>query len=170
MNSVLSAAEIRALVSADPPLVEAWRNLEEQVQPSGFDLTLREVAVPQGGGRITESNDNRYIPEVSPLMFDGLGYIDLIPGYYIITYNEVVNIPRDMMALAAPRSSLLRAGATIHTAVWDPGYSGRSRSLLVVFNTQGLRLQRNARLLQLVFFRLGSKTEGYDGAYQNENK
>jgi dUTP pyrophosphatase len=102
-------------------------------------------------------------------VFDGLGFIDLIPGAYIITVNEIVHLPKNIMALARPRSSLLRCGVTIDTAVWDAGYSGRSQSLMVVYNPQGFRLQRNARIMQIIFLQLTDATEGYDGAYQGEN-
>jgi dUTP pyrophosphatase len=54
--------------------------------------------------------------------------------------------------------------------LWDPGYRGRSQSLLVVYNPAGLRLKKNARLLQLVFMRLDGDAEKiYTGAYQGEN-
>jgi len=72
--------------------------------------------------------------------------------------------------LGRPRSSLNRCGVSIHSAVWDAGYSGRSQSLLVVYNPLGFRLHRNARLLQLVFFYTsGGVGKGYSGQYQNEN-
>jgi dUTP pyrophosphatase len=54
-------------------------------------------------------------------------------------------------------------------AIWDAGYSGRSQSLMVVFNPAGFRVQRNARVSQLVFMELAQKTDGYRGAYQSEN-
>jgi dUTP pyrophosphatase len=61
-------------------------------------------------------------------------------------------------------------GATMETALWDPGYRGRSQSLLVVYNSQGLRLKRNARLMQLVFIRLEREADkAYSGIYQGEN-
>jgi deoxycytidine triphosphate deaminase len=41
--------------------------------------------------------------------------------------------------------------------------------LMVVYNPLGFRIQRNARVDQLVFFELAAKTEGYGGAYQGEN-
>jgi dUTP pyrophosphatase len=109
------------------------------------------------------------VSDLAPLVFDGLGFIDLTPGAYIITYNEIVHLPKNIMALARPRSSLLRCGVTVNTAVWDAGYSGRSQSLMVVYNSHGFRLQRNARLVQLVFLWLTEETEGYHGAYQREN-
>jgi dUTP pyrophosphatase len=169
MTVVLSRQEIKRLLKKKPPLVEGLVDLEEQVQPNGVDLTLREIALLQSSGKIAASNDQRQLSDLSPLVFDGLGFIDLLPGCYIITYNEVVHFPQDIMALGRPRSSLLRCGVTVGTAVWDAGYEGRSQSLLVVYNPRGFRLQKNARVMQLIFMRLSGKTEGYKGAYQGEN-
>ena len=169
MAAVLSRQDIHRLLQQEPPLVENYINLKEQVQPNGIDLTLREVALLQSSGRIAVADSQRQVSALAPLVFDGLDFIDLIPGAYIITYNEIVHLPVDVMALAAPRSSLLRCGVTVNTAVWDAGYSGRSQSLMIVYNPGGFRLQRNARIVQLVFLRLIQATEGYRGAYQGEN-
>ena len=169
MTTVLSGTEIRRLLKEKPPLVEDLIDLEQQLQPNGIDLTLREVSLLQSAGIIAVDNRHRQVSDLSPLVFDGLGYIDLVAGIYLITYNEIVHLPENITALAAPRSSLLRCGVTIGTAVWDAGYSGRSQSLMVVYNPQGFRLQRNARIVQLIFFKLTRKTRGYRGTYQGEN-
>ena len=169
MGVILSKPEIYRLLQNQPPLIEGYINLEEQVQPNGFDLTVRETALLQSPGRIAVGNNQRLVSDLAPLMFNGLGFINLPPGAYIITFNEIVHLPKNIMALAKPRSSLLRCGVTVDTAVWDAGYSGRSQSLMVVYNSQGFRLQRNARGLQLIFLRLTEETEGYGGAYQGEN-
>ena len=169
MVAVLSQQDIHRLLQQEPPLVESYINLQEQVQPNGIDLTLREVALLQSPGKIAVSDSQRQVSELAPLAFDGLDFIDLMPDAYIITYNEIVHLPADVMALAASRSSLLRCGVTISTAAWDAGYSGRSQSLMMVCNPSGFRLQRNARILQLVFLRLTQATEGYRGVYQGEN-
>ena len=169
MTAILSKQDLQRLLRQEPPLIENSINLEEQVQPNGIDLTLREILMLQSPGKITVENKQRLISDTTPLVFDGLNSIDLMPGAYIITYNEIVHLPKNIMALATPRSSLLRCGVTINTAVWDAGYSGRSQSLMVVYNPPGFCLQRNARILQLVFFQLTQETEGYRGAYQGEN-
>ncbi len=169
MPAVLSKENIHGLLQQQPPLIEGYINLEEQVQPNGIDLTLREIALLQSSGKIAVSDSQRLVSDLAPLVFDGLGFIDLVSGVYIITYNEIVHLPNNIMALARPRSSLLRCGVTVNTAVWDAGYSGRSQSLMVVYNPQGFRLQRNARIIQLVFLELTKETEGYHGAYQGEN-
>ncbi len=167
--AVLSGQDIRRLIGQDPPLIKGWLDLKTQVQANGFDLTLRDVAVPQSAGCLAADNAGRVLADTSPLVFDALGYIDLPAGIYIVSYNEVVHLPKNIMALGRPRSSLLRCGVTVGTAVWDAGYAGRSQSLLVVYNPRGFRLQRNARLTQLVFMELTGDSEGYDGVYQGEN-
>lgn len=169
MKTILSKKDILELIAATPPLVENYINLDEQVQPNGFDLTLKDVAMIQTGGQIAASNSDRRLSDLSPLVFDGTGYLDLVPGAYVITYNEIVNIPRNVIATGAPRSSLLRCGVTVQMAIWDAGYSGRSQSLMVVYNPYGFRLQRNARVAQLVFHQLTAETEAYNGKYQGEN-
>ncbi|MFC1870497.1 deoxyuridine 5'-triphosphate nucleotidohydrolase [Chloroflexota bacterium] len=169
MGIIISKPEIYRLLQQQPPLIESYVNLEEQLQPNGIDLTLREVALLQSPGRIAVANSQRLVSDLAPLAFDRLDFIDLMPGAYTITYNEIVHLPKNIMALAKPRSSLLRCGVNVHTAVWDAGYSGRSQSLLVVHNPQGFRVQRNARVAQLVFLWLTQETEGYRGAYQGEN-
>ena len=167
--SVLSGNEIRRLIAGKPPLIEDWLDLDAQVQPNGFDLTLRDVAAVKSAGRVTVDNRRRKISGLAPLSFGENDELELAAGVYMVTYNEVVRLPKNIMALGRPRSSLLRCGVSVGTAVWDAGYKGRSQSLLVVHNPRGFRLQRNARITQLVFFELTGEAEGYNGAYQGEN-
>jgi len=169
MTTVLSKPDIHRLLRQESPLIEGYIDLNEQLQPNGFDLTLREIALLQSSGKIAVENSQRLVSDLAPLVFDGLGFIELMAGVYLITYNEIVHLPGNITALATPRSSLLRCGVTVNTAVWDAGYSGRSQSLMVVYNPQGFRLQRNARIVQLVFLKLTQETEGYHGTYQGEN-
>jgi dUTP pyrophosphatase len=168
--TALAKEELRCLIEATPSLLTNYLNLDEQVQPNGIDLTLKEVFNLEEPGIIPVDNANRKLSALVTLPFDASNRIHLLPGNYLVTYNEIVSLPKDVMALGRTRSSLLRCGAAIHTAVWDAGYSGRSQSLIVVYNKDGIILEKNARLLQLVFFRLGSMTEGYCGIFQNENK
>ena len=170
MFCILSREDILKMLEATPPLVEGLCDFRQQVQPNGIDLTLKEVALFSSPGNLGSGNQSRVLSGTSPLVFYGLGRLDLLPGCYLVTYNEIVNLPRTMMALAMPRSSLLRCGVSIHNAVWDAGYSGRSQSLMVVYNPQGFRLHRNARIVQMVFFSLSREVgQGYHGMFQGEN-
>ena len=167
---VLSSRSIRALIESDRPLVREWRDLEAQIQPNGFDLTLHSISRHAGKGQVGESNADRVLSDLVPVDFDKGGWADLAPGAYHIAYNEIVALPLFLMAFGRPRSTLNRIGVTIHTAVWDAGYEGRSTSLLQVLNSDGLRLQRHSRVMQLVFVAVSDPpAEGYAGIYQGEN-
>jgi dUTP pyrophosphatase len=149
-------------------LVTNLINQEIQVSPNGVELTLHKIFTFQESGVIDFSNEQRQIPEYEELPLQKGEYV-LEPGTYLITYNETLQIPRDMIAIGRPRSSLLRSGVTIESAVWDAGYEGRSRGLLTVYNRFGLILKPNARLLHLIFFKLLQKTQSYTGTYQGES-
>ncbi len=168
--SLLSHDELVFLLHEKPLLIEHMIDPEVQIQPNGIELTLQRVEAYEGPGAIGFDNSDREIPPTKKIDFDYEGWIHLPEGSYKIIFNEIVNIPKNIAAIAKPRSSLLRCGVTIETAVWDAGYGGRSESLLVVYNENGFRIRKNARIVQLLFFRLGKEVrEGYSGAYQNEN-
>lgn len=167
--SVLSREELRAALAADPPLVEDV-DQATQLQPNGIDLRVERVQRLTSPARFGAADTAREPSARRDCTADTEGWWDLAPGAYVITYRERVNLPPDLTALIRPRSSLLRSGVAIHGAVWDAGYSGRGEGLLSVLNERGYRLQRGARVAQLVFFRLSSATlEGYAGTYQGEN-
>ncbi len=167
---VLGRDELERRIRDLRPLVSEWLDLEAQLQPNGFDLTLQAVGRLNRRGILGAGNDDRALPEARPVPFEDDGFVTLAPGPYQIIYNEIVDLPNDLMALGRPRSSLCRCGVSIHTAVWDAGYRGRSTSLLIVENPDGFRVQRNARVMQLVFFCLSAAvSHGYHGAYQGEN-
>jgi dUTP pyrophosphatase len=161
--TIMTGSEVSALV-------EFAIDAGVQVQMCGVELTLQKIERFVSAGALAFDNEERKLPGTEAVEFDPSGWADLQPGAYLVTFNEIVSIPRDMAALARPRSSLLRMGASLETALWDPGYRGRSQSLLVVHNQQGVRLKKNARLMQLVFMKLEKEAEKtYSGVYQGEN-
>ena len=179
---VLNRAAIAALIAGDAdgagdaaprPLITDYIDLPRQLQPNGFDLTLRALApftTADPPGVLGDRPDCRALPTLSPSPFAADGWATLPPGAYRITFNETVNLPRNLMALCRPRSSLLRAGVSLHTAVWDAGYCGRGQALLAVHHPAGWRIRQNAAIAQLVFLPLAAlDAAGYAGAYQHEN-
>jgi dUTP pyrophosphatase len=149
-------------------LVTEYLDLDKQLQPSGFDLSLESVEAYLGGGAVDFSNRERVIADTRTIEPDSDGWINLEKGVYKVVYNEVVKMPMNVAAIARTRSTLLRNGAEVGTAVWDPGYEGRSSSMLTVHNHHGLRLKKDARVAQLIFFETGDVEKGYSGVYQKE--
>ena len=172
-GGALDRESIRLRLEADPPLVEGYLSLDSQLQPNGFDLTLGELASFAGPGTspgvLTADQAGRWIAETYPMPFQSDGSLRLEPGPYLVTFNEVVHLPLDLMALGKPRSSLLRSGVAVHNAVWDAGYHGRSQALLVVYHPRGFSVSRDSRLVQLVFYQLHQPLgQGYAGRFQGE--
>ena len=85
MSGVLSRNDIRRLIQQTPSLVEGYIDLEQQLQPNGFDITLRDIAQLQTMGQIATDNAQRQLPDLAPLIFDNQGFMELIPGIYLIT-------------------------------------------------------------------------------------
>ena len=151
-------------------LVESMIDAGTQTQMCGMELTLQKIERFRAPGAVSFDNWERVLPATEPVPFDPTGWAALAAGAYLVTFNEIVSIPRDAAALARARSTLLRCGACLETALWDPGYRGRSQSLLVVYNPHGLRLKKDARIMQLIFLRLEKDAEKvYAGRYQGEN-
>lgn len=166
---VLSSQQIRDMLAGDEPLISGYIDLGEQLQANGFDMTMGSIAAFTGAGRIGRTNDDRVLAETKDLVFDDDGFVYLTPGPYIARLNEAVALPMHVMALAKPRSSMLRNGVAVHNAVWDAGYAGRSQVQVVVYNPAGFVLAKDSRIIQMVFMTLDATTDvPYAGLYQGE--
>ncbi len=168
---ILSDQEIKTLIETHG-LVQDFINLDTQLTSNGLDLTVASIHEFAGPGRIDFSNDERALPETREIPVekkdaeDEYGWWRLRPGAYKIRTNETVKIPANMVALAFPRSSLLRAGVHIKNGVWDAGFQGKSEFLLVVENPDGVEIKQNARVNHLVFLWMSSETrDAYNGIY-----
>jgi dUTP pyrophosphatase len=164
---MLNSKAIRQLIETQQ-LITGYVDLDKQLQPAGFDISLKEVHAYWGAGAVDFDNKERKLAPTRQLQPDASGWYTLPQGCYMIVYNEAVKMPLNVVALARARSTILRNAATIETAVWDPGYQGRSSSLLVVHNPSGIRLKQDARVAQLVFYSTDEVERGYSGVYQNE--
>lgn len=137
---------------------------EAQVQPNGVDLTLEAVLEPSEVGRIgREGKTVADRTEIEPTGDDRAYHLQ--PGSYVVRYAETVGIPEEHVGFILPRSSLMRNGTTLETAVWDAGYEGKGEGLLQV--THPIEIEQGARFGQLVL--AAADHEGvYDGSYQGE--
>lgn len=153
-------------------LISQYIDLNTQLTPNGFDLTIASIFRLDGHGALDFSNKERVTPqglEIKPRKKkknDSFGWWHLKKGAYRVITNEVVKFPKDLIAVAFPRSSLLRMGAFTQTGVWDAGFEGRSEFILVVENPFGIRVKQNARIIQLIFSVINETMHGYQGVYQ----
>jgi len=169
---MLNRENLKKLI-LEKSLVAGYIDLDTQATPNGFDLTVAGISTFNSTGALDFSNKERVLPdcpEISPKKQkpgDKFGWWHLAKGAYKAKTNETVNLPNDLIAIAFPRTSLLRMGAYTHHGVWDAGFNGKGEFILVVENPQGLKLKQNARIAQLVFLPINETDQGYKGIYQN---
>ena len=168
---MLNKEEIKKLIE-NQGLIKNYIHLEKQLTPNGFDITVGAIYEFTKGGALDFSNSERIIPQGRELLTkkrnpdDKFGWWELSCGAYKVKTNEVVTLPNNLIALAFPRTSLLRMGAFVQNGVWDAGFSGKGEFILVVANSSGITIKQNARLIQLIFLGV-DETEAYRGQYQN---
>lgn len=134
-------------------------HLPENIQGAGVDLRIGRLFEIKSSAFL--GAEKRSLPDLSDSEFV------LKPNkYYLFVTMEKVNMPLDLVAFMFNRSSLFRCGASLRTAVIDPGYRGE---LTVGIKNEGeheIVLERGARVLQLVFAEVKGGTKGYNGRYQ----
>lgn len=168
---MLNKNEIKKLIETKK-LIENYMSLDKQLTPNGIDLTVDKVSKFKKAGSLDFSNKERMIPEaeeVSPAKKnkeDKYGWWELQEGIYKIKTNEAVNLPNNLIALAFSRTSILRMGCLTSHGVWDAGFSGKGEFTLTVQNPAGVKIKQNARIAQLIFYKIG-ETEGYDGIFKD---
>jgi deoxycytidine triphosphate deaminase len=133
--------------------------LPESIQGSGVDLRIERLVELKNGGFIGKKE--RTLPEIHEVNFI------LKPNrYYLLVTMERVNMPEDLVAFMFNRSSLFRCGASLRTAVIDPGYHGELTVGLKNEDDHEIVLEKGARVLQLVFAEVRGGTKRYKGRYQ----
>lgn len=159
---------------------------DKQMQPCGIDLTLKRVMTWSSPGAIDFTNAHRKTAQTVEVPFQRRSrsrsatsetsessaqgietdYIDVACGSYLVDFNESIDMPLDLMGQIFVRSSLFRSGALVHAGVMDSGYQGAIGAMLQVVNPHGLRLYRDAKMAQIVFYAMSELVEGYNGVYQ----
>ncbi len=160
MPNILSGEEISRLITR----IEQ-SNSGEQKQPAGFDVTISKVHLYSKliYTLSIQKTDNSELEEIHPKD----GYFDLGIGAYLIELNEITTIPRDSIGILLPRSTLLRNGLDIRSALFDPGYSGQPKVMLVCHRPA--KVERFSRVGQLIILRSdGEFARQYTGKYQGE--
>jgi deoxycytidine triphosphate deaminase len=161
MPRILSGDEISILVSKIVSVDSG-----EQRQPAGFDVTVASIhSFPQSQFVLgIQKGENSTLSQV-PLS-EGT-YFDLDPGAYFVELNEITTIPPDAIGILLPRSTLLRNGLDVRTALFDPGYSGQPKVMLVCHRPA--RIQKFSRIGQLVILKSDREfSQKYSGRYQGE--
>lgn len=168
--SILTDKNIQALCKTNPPLISNYINWENQLQPSGFDLTIDKVFENSSSGKIFAEIGINKPPVQREMICDNNNFFFLKKGHYVVLLNEVVCLPNNIVGFGHTRSTLVKYGGYIANGLWDAGFHGRSRIGLNIVNEKGLMIQKNAIIMQMSFHELTGESKGfkYNSLYEKE--
>ncbi|WP_048057862.1 deoxyuridine 5'-triphosphate nucleotidohydrolase [Methanothermococcus okinawensis] len=140
-----------------------------QIQQCGIDLRVGKIYSLKGNGALDYTNEKRELPKYIEIFNSEKDEkIHLNVGIYTVQIADRVKIPHNMAGFTYPRSSLLRMGCTLYTAVHDPGYEGYPTYLMHVLNP--ITIYKDARIAQIVYIECSEVNGEYEGIYNERNK
>lgn len=161
--AVIGYEEILNLIRQKPSLIE---NVDEKnVQPGGVDLRVKRIYRLKDGGFI--GIEDRRSPEVEEVCDSEGERFTLKPNEYVLVETmEKVNMPKDLLAIILPRSSLFRCGVSLYTAVVDPGFHGTLTFGMKNQSKHEFEIEVGSRIGQIVFKDVKGNVKLYEGKYQ----
>jgi deoxycytidine triphosphate deaminase len=138
-------------------------NFDEMcLEGAGYDLHAAYFYRIGGGAKL--SKDERKLPDIEEIK---VNVYTLQPGEYVLIRTlEKVNMPDDIGAFVTNRSTLLRSGVTTINAFVDPGFKGTLTFGLKNLSNHAFTLEKGARVVQIIFEKVGGGTKPYGGRYQ----
>ena len=156
---------------------------EKDYQPSGLDLRLGNVFKMDYGKERFDVlygiyNGQKKLPEHVEVGLTTFKDVDedkevdgwmLLPNYpYICQVQEQIKIGENNAQFYLPRSTLLRAGINVYTALGDLGYNGHLSFLVINHGEKPFFIEKGERFAQLVDFEVRGGSESYNGDYQEK--
>ena len=148
--TILSGSTIRERVVVTP------QPTDEQYQPASLDVRLDNA--------VYDCEEDTYY-EQDRFTFEPF-------KRYLAQTKECIQLPTDVAAQLAGRSTVGRMGIVIHkTAGWiDPGFTGTITLEIMNLSTEPITIDANTRIGQLVCMELNEDTAGYDGQYNDQQR
>lgn len=135
---------------------------------AGFDLRAGELYEVDGQGFMGVSERETPQMRLFAKYEEGkIQSVSLKPNvYYVLKTIENVNLPEDVWALPAPRSTFYRSGIYIFGGPVHPGYQGGLSMGIYNFRNEEFKLEMGARVIHISFFEVKGKGNMYRGQWQ----
>ena len=92
----------------------------------------------------------------------------LIPGSCTLAHTlEWIELPADIAATIRTRSSYGRRGILVTGGFVDPGFRGQLTLGLINMGQETVYVERNDRIVQLIFHQVLGSGQTYEGRYQD---
>lgn len=177
---ILSAKKILEL-NKKHKLLENLSDRElENPEGVGIDLRLGEVYAIEGEGFLGEKE--RKTPEAKKVadIKEGVKIVTINPGELVLAKTmEIINlpaekieieegsVPRHLIAVIHPRSTLQRCGVYLRATKTDPGYRGELTFAMANLGKNPFKIELGARFVNVVFEQvIGDIHRAYEGQWQ----
>ena len=156
-------------------LKRKYPNFDEYCyQPNGLDLQVGKVYEINGKGLICglingkkKNAEHIEIPAQKYPETENTNAWELKPHKpYIFEVDRSIQIGENNAQLYFPRSTLLRNGVDVITAVGDVGYKGHLSFMVINHNDFPYYITKGERFAQLVDFQVTETSTSYEGDYQ----
>lgn len=179
---VLSDKEIRDMCinynkyNTERPMIETFD--EERLQGSSYDISMTNVIHRyKNEFRTINLNNQNEIDSIYDEVEISNGYEIAPKEYILITLNEIINLPSNIIAHIRPRTRFTRLGLILSDQHCNPTYSGRLQLGLFNATSYAVKIYPNLKIGQFVFEELKSipsEDKWYknskDAIYNNEDK
>lgn len=153
---------------------------DKKIGPNGCDLKICEISkIPEDAIIFLHDKKRGYLingefkeqADVKKVIEPGKdGFYELTHGAYEVRLSNKVNVPKNAVGFAFPRSTFNRLGIIkSESAVWDSGYSGTGTGTIVVPVKKAL-IHKDEFWFQFVMVDAEESDKQYSGFYQNESK
>ncbi len=157
------------------------KNSGHKVQQVGVDITIQSIRKLRVGlesyvGQIstdqTTFSPHLYGDEKNNILWFSTAegdFVVLQPGVYSLIFDQGITLDSDHHACIIHRSSLLRMGARIESAMYDCGFT-TSNIGAMMFVSFPIKIEKHARLAQLIVAENYSvdSEDLYNGQYQGD--
>lgn len=148
---------------------------QDMIQMHALDIRIDKVfrhttkaCVPLAGSTIpAKVEEHPYW--IEPIVPAGRSWFELSPGVYSFNACQSVEMAEGEAGWLVPRSSLTRNGVDVRSALYDAGYKGGINGIIIVYNPNGIMIEKGARIAQFVLVK-AETAKLYNGQYQGGKK
>ncbi len=162
---ILSDRDIKYYLEKKWIIIDPLR--DDTVRENGVDLRV--------GGEVLRFSDNKFeaigIDNIYAPIYskeEGEEFIIMPHEHLLLTTEEYIRLPNDIIGLVNLRSSFARLGLFIPPTVVDAGFEG-NLTIEVIGSEIPIRVKKGQRFLHLIFAKTLTPVENpYNGKYQRQ--
>ena len=141
----------------------------KQIQPNAVDLTIDKVWLLENGVFMLSGSTKQALPRrtINPIkrQTDGIEVFRLKGGTYVVEFDQKVEMGANEAGIVVSRSTLMRNGVWLESALYDSGYKGHMHAGLKVAQGIEFIFPRHERIAQFLCFEAEALSQ-YNGTYQ----